>query len=175
MGFTNDESLTTIIPIGDMHFVTGTWAAAPTSNVWSMNHTAAADTPTVHIPILSPHQSSDNLHAKGCLVSSIDIWYYVGTANLTSIAATIYRLAMPADQVAVPAVSTPAFTYDAYNGVAGQRAAYDATKCHKMTLTLTTPIWLGDGDILDVELAISAATTSVLKVYDAQVHYTLRV
>ncbi len=174
MGFVSEESASKIIPIADMHFITGTWTATVASNIWSMNHTAAADTPTVHIPIIPPVQDVKALNQVGCQVNSIDIWYYVGTAALTSLAATIYRDQFPLDQVAAAAVTTPAFTYDTNHATAGNRATFDAAKWHKMTLTLTTPLFLGNGDILDVELAISAATTSVLKVYDAQVNYTLR-
>ena len=172
MGFVSEESASKIIPFSDFHFVTGTWTPTVTSNVWSNNHTAAADAPTVHIPIAPPVQDLKALNQVGCQISSIDIWYSVATVALTSLAAAIYRVQMPLDTVAIPAVTTPAFTYDDHHVLASNRATVNY---HKMTLTLTPPIFLGNGDVLDVELAISAASSSALKVYDAQVNYTLRI
>src|SRR5450759_2768413 len=169
MGFVSEESASKIIPFSDFHFLTGTWTPTVASNVWANYHTAAADTLTVHIPIAPQVQDLKALNQVGCQINSIDIWYSVVTAALTSLAAAIYRVQMPLDTVVFPAVKTPTFTYDPNHAVAGNRAA---VSYHKMTLTLTTPIFLGNADVLDVELAISTAASSSLRVYDAQVNYT---
>jgi hypothetical protein len=174
MGFVSEESASKIIPIADMHFISGTWTVVVASNIWSMNKTAITDSPTIHIPVIPPVQDIKALNQVGCQVNSIDIWYFVGTAALTSLAAAIYRLQLPDNQVALPAVIAQAFAYDAGHAAAGGRITFDAAKVHKMTLTPTVPLFLGNGDILDVELAVAAAGTSVLKIYDAQVNYTLR-
>ena len=43
-----------------------------------------------------------------------------------------------------------------------------------MTLTLTTPIWLDNDDLVQVRLTLDAAATSVVRFHGARANYTLR-
>ena len=171
MGFTNEESCSELIPFTRMSFITGTWTDTVASNVWSKNKTAAAETSTLRIPI-GPLQSSKAQNQVGAQVTAIDIWYSIGTAAATAITPTIYKNAAPADVAAFGAPAAPAFSYDAGHDTTAKRCAVQA---HKMTLTLAAPLWLGADDLLYIEISANAAATTVLKVYDARVSYTLRV
>ena len=171
MGYTNQESCSEWIPFTRMSFVTGTWTDTVASNIWSKNHTAAGETSTIRIPV-SPLQNSKAQNQVGALISSIDVWYSVGTAALVAMTAQLYRLSAPANTAAFGTPANPAFTYDTGHDTAAKRYAVQA---HKMTITLTTPIWLSNEDILHLELSANCAGTSVLKIYDARVNYTLRV
>jgi hypothetical protein len=152
-----------------MQFTGGTWADQASSNQWSRDKTAAAETSTVRIPVTGLFQNGAGL--KGSLVKSIDIWYEVVTLAMTSVGATVYKLAVPADSASPGAPSQPTFAYDANHSVAGNRAAVAK---HKMTLTFSNPLWLDDDDVLFVELALSSAATSVFKMKEARVNFTLR-
>jgi hypothetical protein len=152
-----------------MQFNGGTWSDQVSANQWSRDKSTAADATTVRIPITGLFQNGAGL--KGSLVKSIEIWYEVGTLALTSIGATVYKLAVPADSATPAAPSQPTFAYDANHSVAGNRTAVAK---HKMMLTFSNPIWLDDDDVLFVELALSAQATSVFKMKEARANFTLR-
>ena len=67
--------------------------------------------------------------------------------------------------------SAVAFSYDTGHDTAGERDNVDQ---HKMTLTLTTPVWLDDDDLFFVEFTSVNAATTKLDFYGARVNVTLR-
>jgi hypothetical protein len=169
MGYVHDTQSAVVIPPCDMQFAGGVWSDQVSGNQWSRDKTAAAETSTVRVPITGLFQNGAGL--KGSLVKSIEIWYEVATLAMTSVGATVYKLAVPADSASPGAPSQPTFAYDTNHNVAGNRAAIAK---HKMTLTFSTPIWLDDDDVLFVELALSSAATSVFKMKEVRANFTLR-
>jgi len=169
MGYVHDTQSAVVIPPCDMQFNGGTWSDQVSANQWSRDKTAAGDTTTVRIPISGLVQNSAGL--KGSLVKSIEVWYEVATLAMTSVGASAYKLTVPADTAAPGASTQPAFAYDTNHNVAGNRAAVAK---HKMTLTISTPLWLDDDDVLFVELALVAQATSVFKMKEARVNFTFR-
>ena len=169
MGYVNDTQSAMIIPPCDMMYSGGTWTDSVSSNQWSKNKTAAADTTTVRIPLLKLFQNAAAL--KGSLLKSIDLWYTVGTLAMTTVTATLYKLTAPADNTAPGAPSAPAFTYDSGHASNANRVA---AQNHKMTLTLTSPLYLDDDDVYFIELALVAQATSVFSMKEARANFTLR-
>ncbi len=169
MGYVHDTQSAVVIPPCDMQFNGGSWSDQVSANQWSRDKSTAADATTVRIPITGLFQNGAGL--KGSLVKSIDIWYEVASQAMTSVGATVYKLAVPADTASPGAPSQPTFAYDANHSVAGNRAAIAK---HKMTLTFSNPVWLDDDDVLFVELALTAQATSVIKVKEARANFTLR-
>lgn len=170
MGYVHDTSLCSLMQCHEAQFSAGTWTATVSSNIWSMNRTAADAAFVIKIPLRLPVQSSAAL--KGAYLKSIDIWWQVATAAMDALSAAIVKMVLPANGDAPAAVETPAFSYDSGHDTANERLTADE---HKMTLTLTTPFWVDDDDLVYVELSCDAAATSVFKYFGARANFTLRV
>jgi hypothetical protein len=64
-----------------------------------------------------------------------------------------------------------AFAYDTGHDTAGERLTLDQ---HTMTLTLTTPLWVQDDQVVQVQIIINAAATSDITLFGARANYTYR-
>jgi len=153
-----------------MHLVTGTWAPAAggTAGWVCMSKTAAANTPVITIPIDIPQNS---IALQGSKLVSIDLWYEIATAAANAITPVINKCTLPADNTAYAAVAAQVFSYDTGHDTAAKRYAVQK---HKMTLTLTTPIWLSELDEILVQLTADCAATTALTIYGARALFTFR-
>ena len=168
MGYVHDTAMVQFISPQQMNFNAGTWTLTMASNVISQNKAAAAETPGIFIPIALPGNSAS---FKGSYLTSIDVIYSVGTADLTDFATVeLEKQALPATGSAQTA-STPAITCDTGHNTAALRKVQGN---HTLTVTLTTPVWIGAGDAYTLYLYISAAATSVLKIFGARAYFTKR-
>jgi hypothetical protein len=168
MGYTNDTAMCKIVPLSAMTFVTGAWSDGNVGHVWSKDHTPAAETATIRIPI-APFQNSGK--CKGSYLKSIDIWYSIATAAITSLTPTVYRGALPPDGSFPAAPATLANTFDSAHDSNAKRVMIAS---HRMTLILSTPIWLADTDLVFVELSVGFPASSVFKQQEARLNFTLR-
>jgi hypothetical protein len=157
------------IPPGAAAFSAGTWADAVASNVWCKSRTAADASFTIAIPVLLP---SNAAALKGTYLKSIDVWYSIGTAAADDFASVaLYADALPASGSAVTAAAV-AVTLDAAHDTAAERKAAGD---HKLTITLSTPVWIDNNAAYHVELLVDAAATTVFKLFGARANYTLRI
>lgn len=170
MGYVNDTHMHYWLSPHAWSYVTGTWAAAAgvVANTTVMKRTAGDALSTVTIPVTVPSNDGPN---KGCYVKSIDIYFEITANPLDSLAATIYLATLPADGAAFAAPASQTFTYDTGHDIAAERIDVDQ---HKMTLTITTPIWIEEDQLLTVEIAIDNAAASVIEFLGALVNYTYR-
>ena len=137
--------------------------------VWGRaQRTAAAAGFVLKVPVKVPGNSSGT---KGAYLKSIDIWFDIGTAALTSQAATIYKATLPADGAAFAAPAAQTFTYDAGHDTAPERVDVDE---HKMRLTLDAAAWVGAGDVYTVALVVAPGATSVFDYYGTVVNHVFR-
>jgi hypothetical protein len=95
--------------------------------------------------------------AKGFELESIQLDFEIRTAALDAMSAVINKVKRGADGSAA-VVSTPAFTYDAGHDSAAERVDVDQ---HRMTLTLTTPVFIEDDEFYVIDLTIDKAATSL--------------
>jgi hypothetical protein len=169
MGYVHDTSISRFIQAIECLSSAGTWTHTVGSNLWTMVRTAADVAFTVMIPVQLPVQSSVAL--KGAYLKSVDIWYKVATGALDAAAATMYKMTLAADGAActTEAVTT---TYDTGHDAAAERIDVDE---HKMTLTITTPFWVDDGEAVYVELVCDPAANSVFSLIGARANFTLRI
>lgn len=158
------------IPPTMCHYVTGTWsdAAGSVANTICKSKAAADNTGVVSIPIIIPQNS---VALQGAKLVSVDVWWEVLTAAMDAVTAVIYQATLPATGADYAAPATPAFSYDTGHDTAGERLTLDE---HKMTLTLTTPIWLDDDDEITVVISFDAAATSALTFFGARANFTFR-
>ncbi len=170
MGYVHDTHMSQFIFPDLCHFVTGTWsrAAGAVAGTIAMAKAQANDTSKITIPIALPQNSSGQ---KGSLVKSIDIYWEVLTLAMDAVTAAINKMTLPTNGAAFGAAESIAFDYDSGHDTANERLTLDQ---HCMTLTLDTPLWLDDGDLLLVELSMDAGATSDLTFFGARVNYTAR-
>ena len=165
MGYVNDTHMSQFIPATSFSFSAGTWTPTISSNVVSNVRTAAAASNTVFIPILIPGNASA---LKGSRLKSIDVWYTIATADLTDFATVeLEGLVLPADTIA-PTGAAVTTTIDSAHNTAALRKAQQSGK---MTVTITTPVWVADAAAYMLELVLNCAATSVVTLYGALVHF----
>jgi hypothetical protein len=168
MGYVNDTQMSAFTQPEDCVGTVGTWAMAAASNVWSLNKNAANDTSIVKIPLRLPANAAA---LKGALLKSVDIWFSNGTADNDAVSAALYKTTLGAQAAAITAASV-ATTYDTGHDTAAERITQAA---HKMTLNVTTPVWVDEDTPFHVELTVDAGASSVVKLMGARANYTLRV
>jgi hypothetical protein len=170
MGYIHDTHTHLFIPPNKCHYVTGTWtdAAGAVAGTIARAKGAADEAGVVTIPI-TPLQNASA--GKGSYVKSIDVWWEVLTAACDAVTAVINLARLPANGAAFAAVTAQTFTYDSGHDTAGERLTLDQ---HKMTLTLDTPIWLDDDDLLLVQITFDAAATSAITFFGARANLTVR-
>ena len=168
MGYVHDENMAKFIHPGDFEMSAGTWAVAESSNVVSNDRTAADASVTVLIPIKIP---SNAKALKGAKLASIDVGYLIGTAAADDFATVeLEKVTINADNVAASGESVT-ISMDSEHDTAAKRKAADD---HTMTVTITSPEFLDDGECYWLKLVIDCAAATVLKFFGAVAHYTLR-
>ena len=169
MGYVHDTSISRFIQAIECLYSAGTWTHTVASNLWTMVRTAADASFTIMIPVQAPLQSSVAL--KGAYLKTVDIWFKVATAALDAAAATMYKMTLAADGAACTTAEVVK-TYDTGHDAAAERIDVDE---HKMTLTVTTPFWVDDDEVVYVELVVDAAATSAFSLIGARANFTLRI
>jgi len=145
----------------------GTWAMDVASHIWTLNKSAAADTSVLKVPLKLP---TNAVGLKGAYLKTIDIYWVNGTANLTDMSVEVYLSTLPA-QAGTLTTALQTTTYDSGHTTAAMR--YTQAQ-HKMTITLTTPIWINSTSEVYVELTCNAAATSAVKLQGVMANYTFR-
>lgn len=170
MGYVHDTQVSQFLPPNICHFVTGTWtdAAGAVTGTIAKSRAAADASTVITIPVMIPSNAGAY---KGAYIKSIDVYWEVLTAAVDALAAVINQAVLPANGAAFAAVTALPFSYDTGHDTANERLTLDQ---HCMTLTLTTPIWIDDGDVILVEITIDAAATSAITFFGARANYTLR-
>ena len=169
MGYIHEQGVGVFVQPGMCAMSAGTWTNAEASNVWSMNRTAAAAAFKIQIPATILHQVTAT--QKGSYLTSVDLFWEVETAALTTLTGYIYKMTNPANGGAWIAASQ-AFGYDTSHLTNANRVT---VALHKMTMTLTTPFWIQKDYHAYALLDVDAPAASVFKLYGAQWNYTLRI
>ena len=81
-------------------------------------------------------------------------------------------MTLPADDTAVSGAAVT-ITEDTGHDTAAERKAIDTD--HKMTVTLSTPAWIDEGEAYWLKLVVDCAAATVFTFFGAQANYTLRV
>jgi len=170
MGYVHDTQMSMMIHPNEIMASAGTWTEkeTATADVWCLERTAANATANVRIPIKLPQNAAA---LKGSYLKSVDVWFEISAEAFDALAAKIYKTVFQADGAALVASTDVAFTYDAGHDAAAERVDIDQ---HLMTLTLDTPIWLDDGDMMFVELALDGGAAGVFQLLGARANFTLR-
>jgi len=168
MGYVNNTDISKFIPPSMIAKTAGTWTAAVASDVVSEARTASAATFDLLIPLNLP---GSNVGLQGARIRSIDVWYKIGTAAATDFATVEVDKVTLGDQTVAPTGVNPAVTMDTDHDTAAKRKTVAE---HKMTVTITYPEFIEEGEAWHLHLGVSAASGTVFTLYGAQVNYTLR-
>jgi hypothetical protein len=173
-GYVHDTNVSQYFPPTAALHTVGTWTdtVGNVALTYMKRKTAAGATNQMVYPIV-PMQNAIGL--KGAYLKSIDLWYEISTANLTSLTPVIDLATLPPGSAATgTAFGAPVaqpFTYDSFHTTAALRYAIGK---HHMTLTITTPWWLGPNDLVYLDVAIVDPGTSVYDDYGCRANFTLR-
>jgi hypothetical protein len=161
--------MTQFIPPTLFHLVTGTWTdlAGAVAGTIAAHKAAADQVAVVTIPILIPSNAANE---KGSRLKSIEIDFEYLIEAMDAMAAVVNKITRGAEG-AVAVVAAQAFSYDTGHDTAAERIDVDQ---HKMTLTLTTPIWIDNDVEVLVELTIDAGTNGTIELYGAFANFDLR-
>jgi len=169
MGYTHDTAMSQYIPPTLVHAVTGawTWTAGAVTGTIAKRVAATDETTVINIPIIIP---SNSIAEKGARLTSIEVDFEILTAACDAVDALVNLVERGLD-TAVAVVTAQAFSYDTGHDTAAERYAVEQ---HRMTLTLTTPIWLTNNQYVLVEITANKAATTTIQVLSAVANYTLR-
>ena len=169
MGYIHDTAMSRFISPFECGYTAGTWTPTIGTNMVENVRTAADASFTILIPILLP--SNDEI-LKGAYLKSIDVYYSIATAAADAVAGlAVDKITLGADGTAC-AGATVAVTQDTGHDTAAERLDVED---HTMTTTITTPVWIDDGEHFVGSLIADAAATTVSSFIGARVNYTLRV
>jgi hypothetical protein len=168
MGYVHDTSVSQFIPASLIQKSAGTWTPTLSNNTIGDVRTAADAAFSLYIPILIP---SNGVAMKGAYLKSIDVFYAIATAAADDFATVeLEKMTLPASGTAVSGASV-SVSLDAAHDTAAERKA---SGNHKMTVSLTTPAWVDDGECYWLVLTVDAAATTVFTLWGAVANYTLR-
>lgn len=168
MGYVNLTDICQFIPPATIQKTLGTWTPAVSADVVSEVRSAADAAFDLLIPLALPGSQVGLQAAK---LQSVDVWYKIATVAADDFAVVeLDRIGLNADTVAISG-SNPAISLDAAHDTAAKRKALGS---HKMTVTLTTPVFIEKNSVYALHLSVDAAATTVFTLYGAQVNYTLR-
>ena len=158
------------MPPTRLHAVTGTWAdaAGAIANTIVRKKTANAETSVVTVPVELPQNDGPE---KGAYLVSLNVYYELLSAVATSVDALIHRATLPADTAAFGTVESLAFSYDTGHDAANERNTQDQ---HTMTLTLTTPVWIEDNHLIQVQMSFVCGGAVVVDFIGVRANYTYR-
>jgi hypothetical protein len=168
MGYVHDTAMSQFIPPQTWSYVTGTFthAAGQVAGTTCMHRAAANETSVVTIPIVIP---SNSAALKGAKLTSIEVDYEVLVAEPTSITFTLNKVtrgANGADATVAAVTKTESLT----------AATCKTVDEHKNTITITTPAWIDNDEVYQLEMSIAAgAGGNTMDFLGAVANYTLRV
>ncbi len=167
MGYVHDTGMSQYIPPTLFHCVTGTWTltAGVVAGTISKHKASNSETTVVNIPIMVP---SNSVALKGSYVKSVEVDYEFTGAAATSVTASMNKVTRGADT----SVATVADVPVSQDLVAN--AAAKTLDQHKLTVTLTTPVWIDNDEYLLLVLTI-VASTAVIEMLGAVVNFTERI
>ena len=169
MGYVHDTQMSHFIYPWEIYKNQGTWTLTVTANVVADVRTANDNSFTLFAPIRIPSNGSS---LKGAYLKSIDVYYKIGTTLADDFATVeLEKQILPALTASAPTGAAVTVTCDTGHDSAAERKAVDS---HKMTVTLTTPVWVDDDDYYTLIMIVDAHANTVFTLYGVRANFTLR-
>ena len=173
MGYVHNVAMSQFVSPTMISASAGTWTLAVASNVWSLDRTAVDASFTIYIPV--PILSSP-VALKGSYLKSIEAMYSIATTTPDDFAyVRLYKDTLAASAASgsgsINTDTLLATTIDVHHDTTVERKWKDE---HRMTVTLDTPAWIDNDETYHLELVIDAAAGSVVKIFGANINYTVR-
>jgi len=174
-GYVHDTATSIFLSPRQALHVGGTWTdtVGNVALTYMVRRTGAGATVQLVYDLTGLPQNTVAL--KGSYLKSIDVWYELGTAALTTLTPAINLGTLPpaaaATGTAFAAVVSVPITFDAFHNTNALRAAIGK---HHMTITITTPVWMGPNDLNFLDTTIVDPGTAVYDDYGIRLNFTLR-
>jgi hypothetical protein len=169
MGYIHDTSMRYFVPPSLGGGSGGTWVHTLDGVHWYLQRNAVGGEFYLGIPVAVPQQSANT--NRGSRVSSIDVYYSIYDADMTTLTPEFNLETLPASaEWGEP--TNPTFTYDTGHDSNAERVVQGY---HTMTLTLSTALWVEGGDYLRLDLYGAVGAAAIFRFWGAQIHYTLRI
>ena len=169
MGYVNDTKFAQFISPFAYGKSAGTWTPTIGSNVVKDVRTAHDSSFTMLIPITIPSNGSP---LKGSRLKSVEIFYAIATNAADDFATVAMDLVTLGVDDTAAAGAAVVHTIDAPHDTAAERLAVDTD--HVMTLTLTTPIWIDDNQIVWVSCIVDCHANTVFTNFGTVANFDLR-
>lgn len=173
MGYTYDTQMAQFIPPSAIAKTAGTWTPTIAAGLACDVRTGAAAPFTLLIPVNIPSNAAG---LKGSCLKSINVFYKIATAALTSVTTVeLDKVNLPPPAAATGTAFTGAsvpVTQDAFHSTSALRLAIGN---HTMTVILTTPAWINDIDAYILQIVCVDPGTTVFTLYGARANFDLRV
>ena len=163
-----DDNMASFVPLANIYPTAGTWTQGVSSNLHTLNHTAAANSPVLRAPIQIPGNLT--LYA-GAVLKSVDVFWSTATLDITDISVAIFLNNLPLSGGA-QSVTSVAFDYDADHNTTAKRKVIGV---HKMSLVLQNgQRMVGDQEVF-AEITVACTATAVFKLMGIKANWGLRV
>lgn len=167
MGYTHEE-LSQFIPPALVAKTAGAWTPSAAASVIKETRGAAASAFTLLIPVHPPVSGN---YRQGSKLKSIDVFYSISTADAADFATVeLEKVSLPA-AAAAPSGAVVAVGLDPAHDTAAKRRAQGD---HVLSVALSVPVWIDDGEAYFLQLVVDAAAATVFTLYGARVHFTFR-
>lgn len=168
MGYVHDTHTSQFIPPATIAKSAGTWTSSVASNVIQEARGASDAVFTLIIPVPIPSNASA---LKGAKLKSIDVFYKIATVAADDFATVeLEKVSLPATGVAVAGAAIATACDTGHDTAAKRKALGD----HTLTVTLTSPAWIGSSEAYYLQLVIDAAATTVFTLFGARINYDFR-
>lgn len=157
-----------VVPFTKFAHTAGTWTATVASNIWYNRRTAADAAATTYIPLMDVTQRDGAL--KGAKLTSVDFHFRISAAGIDAMEAHLYKGTLAADGTLWTTAEVTT-SYDTGHDSAAERIDADE---HKMTLTVTTPFYLEDNEVLYMEVVWDGSAAGVIDEFFAVGNWTIR-
>lgn len=167
MGYVHDTSMSQFVHPSQIDKSAGTWTPTLSTNDVFHRRTAADANFNLFVPVRLP---SNSAALKGAYLKSIELIFNITTGALDDFA-TVALKKLTFNSSGASTASDVTVTIDTANDTANERKA---TGTHRMTVTLSTPVWVDNDDAYVLYCVCDAAANSVFDLYGAIVNYTVR-
>ena len=165
MGYLHDVPLSVVVPLQAVQFSGGSWSVVrEASGQFEYFKDYGAESFKVSFPVSLPVSWGTK---RGSRLASVDLFYSIKTADLTSLTAWIEQLLLPADGAAFDAPTTPEVALsDPY--------AANAVGRHRQTVSPASDLWLPALGLCRVFLSGTSGASPGFYYFGAKLNFIFR-
>ena len=167
MGYVHDTAMSQFVHPSLIGKSAGTWTPTLATHDAYERRTAADANFALFVPVRLP---SNSVSGKGGYLKSIELIFNITVGAMDDFA-TVALKKLSFSAAGASTASDVTVTVDTANDTAAERKA---TGTHRMTVTLSTPVWVDNDEAFVLYALVDGSANGVFDLYGAIVNYTLR-